>query len=341
MATHRKFPIRWLALLISLFSVAQAGEIRIEGESFRLDEKPFKPWGIRVASGVNTEEDTQHLLDQLDDYQRHGLNSLTVFYQGSSGGYSNPFSADGSEIDPACQSRLERVIRAADDRGMMVIVGIFYQRAKFPFRTRQAVREVVRRVTQSLQPYRNVVINIANEQNSGLWKDTAAVWDIREPSTIIELCRLVNEIDPKRIVGGGGYDHPRNEIIGRSPDVDVLLFDTKSTREDSADLYQHFRDAGVTGKPIVNVETFGAVTRGWMPQGVFPDEAKRVYRREVEAARATPGLSVFFHNNPWCQGPDQKLPRRYDLGGQGTKSDPGIRWYFEMVREAATASDQR
>ena len=43
------------------------------------------------------------------------------------------------------------------------------------------------------------------------------------------------------------------------------------------------------------------------------------------------GLSVFFHNNPWCQSTTE--PLRYDLGGYGTAGDPGIRWYFERVRE--------
>ena len=31
---------------------------------------------------------TEHLIAQLDDYERHGVNSIAVFYQGSSGGHS-------------------------------------------------------------------------------------------------------------------------------------------------------------------------------------------------------------------------------------------------------------
>ena len=49
----------------------------------------------------------------------------------------------------------------------------------------------------------------------------------------------------------------------------------------------------------------------------------------IEAAASLPHLSVFFHNNPWCQ----KEPMRYDLAGSGTRDDPGIRWFFEFVRE--------
>ncbi len=53
---------------------------------------------------------------------------------------------------------------------------------------------------------------------------------------------------------------------------------------------------------------------------------------ELDAdAAANPALSVFFHNKPWCQSEDE--PMRFDLGGVGTVGNPGIRWYFEAVRE--------
>jgi hypothetical protein len=309
--------------------------LTVSGDRFLLDGKPFEPWGIRVASAARDAESTRHLIAQLDDYRRHGVNSFTVFYQGSSGGYGNPFSADGTSVEPEVQARMIELIREAEARRMVVVVGIFYQRAPFPFRDKDAVRRVVRTVAESLRPHRNVILNIANEQNSPRWQAAAGVCDFRDPQVIIELCRLVREIDPARIVGGGGYDHAKNEIIGRSPHVGVLLFDTSGPTPDSGALYERFLAAGVREKPMINVETFGGWTRNYLPPGVFPDEVKAAYRREVEAAARRPGLSVFFHNNPWCQGPDQGLPRRYDLGGAGTPDDPGIRWYFERVRQAA------
>lgn len=85
----------------------------------------------------------------------------------------------------------------------------------------------------------------------------------------------------------------------------------------------------VDDKPLVNVETFGAWTAQFMPRGVFPAEASRASFREANEAAAHQGLSVFFHNNPWCQPSDEGERVRYDLAGQGTSQDPGIRWYFE------------
>lgn len=88
----------------------------------------------------------------------------------------------------------------------------------------------------------------------------------------------------------------------------------------------------MTDKPIVNVESFGAWTREFMPPGVFKQEGKEKHFQEVAEAAARPGLSVFLHSNPWCQGPADGFPVRYDLGGHGTKEAPGIRWWFEHVR---------
>jgi hypothetical protein len=296
-------------------------------DRFYLDGRPFEMWGVRVASGTKDQAQTDHLIAQLDEYQAHGVNTVAVFYQGSSGAYYEPFSADGLRVDVGHQRRMEQIIRAAARRGMVVVVGIFYQNAPFGLKDAEAVRNAVRTVTRALKAYRNVVINIANEHNSNRWADTKAVYDFQEPQRIIELCRLVKEHDPARLVGGGGYDHDKNEVIGRSPAVDVLMFDTDRPEPDSGALYDRFVAAGVRDKPIVNVEIFGGWTSN-AERGVFSEEVRRPYYNEIDAAVARPGLSVFLHNTPWMQ----QEPMRYDLGGSGTADDPGVRWYFEYVK---------
>jgi len=305
-------------------------KLTTQGNQFFLDGQPFRLWGIRTASATKDDAQTDHLLAQLDDYLAQGVNAVTVFYMGSSGGSYDPFSPDGFRIDPSHQGRMERIIRACDARGMVVIVGVFYQHAPFGFRDAEAVRDAVRTVTRLLKPYRNIVINVANEQNSRGWEDTAALFDFREPPRIIELCRIVHQEDPGRLVGGGGYDHARNPVIGASPELDVLLFDTDGP-QNSGTLYDQFVAGGVKDKPIVNVEMFGGWTKRF-EGGVVPASGKRAYSDEVDAAVARPGLSVFFHHSPWCQGP---TAMRYDLAGDGTEKAPGIRWYFEYVSRHA------
>ncbi len=303
--------------------------LTIDGERWRMDGRPFEMWGIRTASGTMDEAQCRHLIDQFDTYLAHGVNAVTVFYMGCRGGNYDPFSRDGTAVDGGHQGRMERIVAAAAERSMVVIVGIFYQAAPIALADAEAVRNAVRTVAAALRPYRNVVINVCNEHNSGEYQKFPA-FAFNDPQRVIELCRIVHDVDADRIVGGGGYDHATNPVIGRADDVDVLLFDTAGIAHGSGELFDRFRAEGVAGKPIVNVETFGGWTKQF-PRGVFSDEVKQAYDREIDDALARPGLSVFFHNNPWCQS--QTEPLRYDLGGRGTPDDPGIRWYFERIRE--------
>lgn len=310
-------------------STRRPPHLTIQADRFLLDGKPIDLMGIRVSSGTWNQAQTDHLIAQLDDYKAHGVNAITVFYQGCAGKNYDPFSPDGKSVDPGHQARMNQIIEAAAQRNMIVIVGVFYQRAPITLRDSAAVREALRTVTRSLQPYSNIIINVCNEQNSPNWNKYAAVYDFTDPNNIIKLCRIVHEADPHRLVGGGGYDHPKNAQIGRSKDVDVLLFDTAGF-ERSGDLYRRFTNEGVTGKPMLNVETFGGITKRY-PRGIFDPELKQHYYNEIDDGVAIPGLGVFFHNNPWCQSEDE--PMRYDLAGQGTSDDPGIRWYFQYLQK--------
>jgi CubicO group peptidase (beta-lactamase class C family) len=314
-------------------TAAPAATLRVKGTAFLLDGRSLDMWGVRTASASQSQELTDRLIAQLDDYAAHGVNSLSVFYMGSSGVYADPFNADGTAVDPAHQRRIEQIIQACDRRGMIVIVGIFYQRCNQPsLRDWAAATEAVRTVARLLKPYRNVIVNIANEQNSTRYQ--ALPWSrVRNVEDLVQLCRVVKTVDPERIVGAGGYDHASNERLGQSPEVDVLLFDTTgSTR--SGPVFERYRAAGVRDKPMVNVETFGAWTNQFLPPGVFSAEVKRAYLAEIEDAARHPGLYVHLHNTPWFQAftPGDKI--RYDLGGQGTAEDPGLRWYFEAVKKA-------
>jgi hypothetical protein len=247
-------------------------------------------------------------------------------------GYSDPFTPDGRGIDHGHRQRMESIIRACDERGMVVIVGIFYQRSDAPqLKDWDAATTAVATVARSLRPHRNVILNLANEQNSQRYRRLP--WArVNNTDDIVALARIAHAAAPDLIVGAGGYDDDKNEVIGRAAEIDVLLFDTNGP-ENSGELFHRFRAAGVD-KPMVNVETFGAWTNKYLPRGVFPEEVRRHYLSEVTAAAENPGLFVHLHNGPWCQPDPGHGGSRYDLGGQGTEDDPGIRWYFEAVRDA-------
>lgn len=330
-----------LVVLLVLFGCVRltATEVAVTGDRIFVDGRETKLWGIRVASASQADDYTDHLIAQLDDYRANGLNAVTVFFQGSNAACADPFNADGTAVDPAHLARMERIIRACDERGMVLVVGIFYQvkavQGVMPpvhLRDWAACLEAVRTVTRSLRGHRNIILNIANEQNSA--GHAPHPWaPVRTAAGLIEACKIVEAEDSSRLVGAGGYNHEINLELGRSPAVDILLFDTlgPDRQKSSGHWYDHFVANGVTGKPIVNVEMFGNWTGRFRPPGVYTDEGKRIHFQEIDDALARPALSMFFHSNNWCQGAYERFPIRYDLGGNGTAESPGIRWYVDYL----------
>ncbi len=321
------------------FSPASAQELKVEGQFFTLDDELFDMWGVRVASATQKNEYTKSLIKNLDDYKSERINTLSVYLQGSSGGYSDPFYDGGRKIKKGHLRRLKNIIEECEQRDMVVVVGIFYQRSvrnESNLKTETEIRQAVRTITQLLKPYSNIIINIANEQNSGYYKDFKA-FNFNEPQNIIELCKEAKVTDPNRIVGAGGYHDSSNVVIGKSEYVDVLLFDTFSgdieKGHDSGWHYNYFKSEGVPEKPIVNVEIFGGWTGQFTPQGVYTPEGKEIHWKEIEAAKKQPGLYVHFHSNTWFQGAGQDFRNRFELGGMGALDDPGVRWYFEKIME--------
>lgn len=309
--------------------------LTIKGNLFYLDNEPFDMWGIRVASASQTEELTNHLIAQLDDYKRYGVNTIDVFFQGSSGKFTDPFLENGKQLQPGHLNRMKRIIAACNKRDMVVVVGIFYQRtmanmdATRNISDSAGVEDAVKTTARELKAYRNVVLNIANEQNSSIYKG-CRFYNFNNPGNIITLCKIAKAIAPEMLVGGGGYLDESNIVIGKSSSVDILLFDTngKNTKEH----YELFKSRGIAGKPIVNVEMFGGWTARFMPPGFYPEDGKKRHFEDVDEASANAGLYVHFHSSPWCQGPAVGKGMRFDLGGMGTMDDPGIRWWFDYVQ---------
>lgn len=327
------------ALLVCLPTEPYAWEteLSIEGDRFQFNGEWFDMWGIRVASAAGTDEYTDRLIEALDDYIAYGVNAVTVFYMGSSGGHYDPFTADGTGWrHPEIRDRMDRIIEECDQRGMIVIAGIFYQWKNTELTDRSlqdwaAAREAVKTVASHLKSkgYTNVMLNIANEQNSSAYKGEP--WErVRNTDDLIDLVEIAKKTHPELITGAGGYDHEKNQTLGLSPTLDVLLFDTIGP-QDSGELSDRWLAAGIN-KPHVNVELFGGWTARFKPCGDFRTvPGIEEYFNEVDRAASRPALSVFFHSNNWCQGPSGGCEVRFDLAGQGSHDDRGIHWYFDYV----------
>lgn len=140
-----------------------------------MTERPFDP-----------DANTDAAIAALDFYKRHGVLMINVSLQGGNAGYDarvngidrrngyrygrekgthvSAFLPDGA-LKPAWMDRLERLLRAADSRGMVVNVMYFYQGQDELFESTRAIHAAARNATDWLiaKRFRNVFIDVANE----------------------------------------------------------------------------------------------------------------------------------------------------------------------------------
>jgi hypothetical protein len=112
---------------------------------------------------------TDAFISNFDAYRAHGILAMTVSLQGGNPGYKqgelvSAFNPDGT-LKAAWTDRTSRVIEAADERGMVIILSYFYVRQDQVLVDEAAVRRAIVNATDWLitSDYRNVIIEIANE----------------------------------------------------------------------------------------------------------------------------------------------------------------------------------
>ncbi|MGH8912495.1 MAG: hypothetical protein ACRDVD_08285 [Acidimicrobiia bacterium] len=144
------------------------------------------------------ERNVAEFIAALPAYAAAGLDAVTINLQGG-----NPLDApvddkpewrisayesDGS-LDPAWMDRLDRVLRAADDEGMAVIVGLFYFGQDHRLDDEAAVVAAVDNVVDWLVAggYQNVLIEICNECNVNYDHG------ILQPDRVVELIERVRD----------------------------------------------------------------------------------------------------------------------------------------------------
>lgn len=157
---------------------------------------------------------TDRFIAHLDAYKRHGVLAFTVSLQGGNPGYEgavvSAFRSDGSLKD-AWMERTARLIEAADQRGMVVILTYFYQRQDQVLANSDAARRAVVNATDWLiaADYRNVIIEIANEHQHPHF-DHGVIENNSATDGIGELIRLA-----RSRYSGHGYRQPvSSSIIG-------------------------------------------------------------------------------------------------------------------------------
>jgi hypothetical protein len=146
-----------------------------------------------VDEEFTPERNTREFIAALPAYYAHGLRAVSINLQGGSPqGYSwnQPWHTSGFLPDGAIKAdylqRLEAVLAACDQIGMIIILGLFYWKQSHVLSDETAVRNAVSNVVDWLveRGARNVLLEIGNEV------DLPFAHEIIAPARCHELVRL-------------------------------------------------------------------------------------------------------------------------------------------------------
>ncbi len=175
------------------------------------DPKRFARFGWKTW---DPERHTDELIAALPQWKRYGILALTVGFQGGMPVFTaenstidnNPYSDDGTAVDPRYLGRMQRLIEAADRVGMIIIVSLLYQGQAPRLADGRTIRNAVIAGARWLKHLgrRNVIIEVANEQDVGNFRDRPLVNSGEGMAVLIDLAREHSGGLPVGCSGGGG-----------------------------------------------------------------------------------------------------------------------------------------
>ncbi len=226
----------------------------------RNEPERFNRWG---RGPYDPDRQTDELIAALPQWYRYGLRAFTVGFQGGGPCFTvpantignNPFGEDGKQIDTAYATRMDRLIRAADEIGMVVIVSYFYVAHIGKLADEDAVREAVKTASRFLVDggYKNVIIEIANEHD--LLRDRMVAATPEGMASLIQIAQKeVGGTIPVGSSGTGGY---ATKEVCEASDV-LIIHGNHCTRQQFSNLISHARKLS-PGKPVLCNEDSQAI----------------------------------------------------------------------------------
>jgi hypothetical protein len=196
----------------------------VQGIFDDLNPKSVDLWKYPDTQKWDADRNTSEFIKAMDEWYSMGLNSFTINLQGGSPvGYgSSP--CINSAIDPkgglreAYMARLERILKRANEKGMVVILGIYYFGQDQYLENEAAVIKGVENTVDWLfeKKFRNVIIEVNNECDVKAYDH-----EILKPERVHELIALVKskENNGYRFLVGtsyGGGSVPKENVVGVS-----------------------------------------------------------------------------------------------------------------------------
>jgi hypothetical protein len=288
-----------------------------------LGGKQIKVWGLRCGNALMTDAITERHVRNFDNMVAHGINCVGAYVQGSNPGWpdlnasKNGYTPEGA-LRPAFARRLEWLVREADKRGMVVMVGLFSPRKDQEFNGEKAVQRACEETAKFLtkRKLRNVFVDIMHEYNHM----RCDLEIFKEPNGDKKKARLTawfKKYAPDIPVGVCPTYKGGTSLTYPGMDVTIVQKNEKVP------------DKGF----VVNVET--QREDGYDNDGIFGPAARKRMKATWEEYRGKPNAFLLFHSG-FCQGITNKsgTAPHAEMGGYGTgPDDRGIRFYYEWVKD--------
>ena len=223
----------------------------------------FNRFGV---TQFDPEKNTSDLIEALPEWYQYGLRAFTVGFQG--GGpcctisndtiNNNPYSEDGTSIDVEYLERMKRLIRAADEIGMIVIVSFFYGAQTRFLNDDKAVMNAVKLTSNWLNDcqFTNVIIEIANEHDVYEFKIHPILYS---EEGIVDLIRIAQRESGGMPVGCSGTGGYFSEKIANASDI-IIIHGNGQSRQQYYNLIKKAKGLN-SKKPILCNEDSQAISQ--------------------------------------------------------------------------------
>ena len=307
---------KFLSLILCLF-VFQAtyaqNVFSVVGNKTYLNNKHFLAIGLRCSNALLSDETTNALIDHLNEYKEYGVNTVSVYFMGSRYSNINGYNLDGT-LKEDYKIRMGKIIEACDKRNMVVLVGILYWGAQMgslanayyenwqQIQVNEAMRNTI--IWLKENNYRNVFIDPDNE---GMAERGAGF-------NIDEMICEGQKVDASYYIAYNGQGYP-------PPCADLSIHFGKKT--------QHMPYIETEGTPP---QYWGAYSKEegldhYINVGMYTEGKKEKQLKETKEL-LDQGHGYLFAST-WLQN----VPPIYDIGGDGSPCDPGIKWWLEFIKE--------
>lgn len=323
---------------------ARAGNTRVSvrGDEILLNDRPVKVLGLRCSNALISDGTTDDLIAALDLYRSYGINTVSVYVMGSRFGDVTGYLPNNS-MNPIYRDRLERILRATDQRGMITIVGCLYWSTSkanedLAAWTQDDANEAVGNTARWLaeKDFTHVILDPDNEGMAVKAKDWSA-------DSLIRTAKAANS---DLVVANNTKQNPRNEDLNMhfgKPEKGKPWLDSEATPKNAPGNYwgRYSKQTHRANGSFYNYSRIGRYT------AEMKEEQWKRTRDEVER------FNGYILASTWLQcgtaegagGPFTKPGGRSNLGSSedemaawntdidATHPDAGILWWLELVRD--------